>query len=145
MIDDNYSNICSEVLAILDKLPIEDYNKIPKSMIEEFENNKNPNYTFEYDYSKSLVDQKTDDMTKWIIECLFRDYIAIDEEKESIKEYERRKIDEEEKIKREKYNPDDLFSSTQDSKEQFEENSLIRKEDSLYKKILNWIKSIFKI
>lgn len=145
MIDENYSNICSEVLTILEKLPIEDYEKIPKDLIEGFENNKNPDYTFEYDYSKSLVEQKTDDMTKGIIDSLFRDYIATEEEKESIKEYERRKIDEEEKIKREKYNPDVLFASTQDSKEQFEENSLIRKEDSLYKKILNWIKSIFKI
>ena len=52
MIDENYMNVCSEVLAILDKLKIEDYEKIPKSLIEGFEKNKNPDYTFEYDYSK---------------------------------------------------------------------------------------------
>ena len=102
MIDEFYMNICSEVLVILDKLTIEDYEKIPKSLIRWFEDNKNPNHTFEYDYSKRLVEQKTNEMTKGIIDSLFRDYIATEEEKESIKEYERRKIDEEEKIKGEK-------------------------------------------
>ena len=94
MIDENYMNVCSEVLAILDKLKIEDYEKIPKSLIEGFEKNKNPDYTFEYDYSKRLVDQKTDDLTKGIISNLFRDYIASGEEREAInKEEQIKKVD----------------------------------------------------
>ncbi len=145
MIDENYMNVCSEVLAILDKLKIEDYEKIPKSLIEGFEKNKNPDYTFEYDYSKRLVDQKTDDLTKGIISNLFRDYIASGEEREAINKEEQIKIDEEERIKREKYNPDILFSKPQDSADTVQENSLIKNKESIFKRIINKLKSLFKV
>ena len=41
MIDIEYANAYSEVLEILKYIPIKDYNKIPKNIIELFEKNAN--------------------------------------------------------------------------------------------------------
>lgn len=63
-----------EVLEILKYIPVEDYNKIPKTKIELFETNANNDYTFTYDPNKTLEEQNVSNITKGIIILLFRDY-----------------------------------------------------------------------
>ena len=57
MVDNKYAVAYSEVLEILKHIPIEDYNKIPKTKIELFKINANNEYTFNYDPSKTLEEQ----------------------------------------------------------------------------------------
>ena len=55
------SNCYSEVISILNKVCEEDYNKIPKDIIETIRMNANPSYTFKYNPSKTLDEQKDTD------------------------------------------------------------------------------------
>ena len=84
MVDNKYAIAYSEILEILKHIPIEDYNKIPKTKIELFETNANNEYTFNYDPSKTLEEQNVSNITKGIIILLFRDYWATEVQREKI-------------------------------------------------------------
>ena len=84
MLDLEYGNAYKEVLEILKHIPIEDYNKIPKTKIELFKTNANNEYTFNYDPSKTLEEQNVSNITKGIIILLFRDYWATEVQREKI-------------------------------------------------------------
>jgi len=102
MVDNKYGVAYSEVLEILEHIPIEDYNKIPKNEIELFEAYADYNYTFNYDTSKTLEEQNVSDITKGIIILLFRDYWATEIQRNKIiakQNYDRIKLEEEKKAK----------------------------------------------
>ena len=106
MVDIKYANAYSEVLEILKYIPVEDYNKIPKTKIELFKTNANNDYSFTYNPSKTLEEQEVSKLTKGIIAILFRDYWATEIQRNKIitkQNYDRIKI---EKEKQEKYNAD---------------------------------------
>lgn len=48
----------TEVDAILNELSMQEYNKIPDEVIDFIDENKDINYKWEYDYDKSLENQK---------------------------------------------------------------------------------------
>lgn len=111
MEDIKYANAYSEVLEILKYIPIEDYNKIPKTKIKLFETNANNNYSFNYNPNKTLQEQEVSKIAKGIIAILFRDYWATEIQREKIiskQKNDRRKIEEQ---KREKYDPDNIFKN----------------------------------
>lgn len=111
MVDGEYANAYSEVLEILKHIPLEDYNKIPKSRIKLFEDNANKEYKFNYNPRLTLNEQGVSRRAKAIIAILFRDYWATDEQKEIIiakQKYDRIQVD---MKKRQKYNPDDIFKN----------------------------------
>ena len=70
----NYNDACMEVSTILSFLNIEEYNKIPKDVIEVIERNKNTEYIFEIDEDIELREQNLLKETKAILFNLFRDY-----------------------------------------------------------------------
>ena len=74
MVDSKYGVAYSEVLEILKHIPIEDYNKIPKTKVDLFEAYSNKDHTFVYDPNKTLEEQNVSNITKGIIILLFRDY-----------------------------------------------------------------------
>lgn len=152
MIDIKYANAYSEVLEILKYIPVEDYNKIPKNKIELFETNANNDYSFTYNPDKTLEEQEVSKITKGIIAILFRDYWASEIQREKIitkQKHDRIKIDEE---KRKKYNID-IFQNRNNNKQgqNIEENisasevAMVEYKDSIFRKILNKIKSLFNI
>lgn len=152
MIDIKYANAYSEVLEILKYIPAEDYNKIPKNKIELFETNANNDYSFIYNPDKTLEEQKVSKITKGVIAILFRDYWASEIQREKIitkQKHDRIKIDEE---KRKKYNID-VFQNRNNNKQgqNIEENisasevAMVEYKDSIFRKILNKIKSLFNI
>lgn len=111
MVNNEYSIAYSEVLEILKHIPIEDYNKIPKSKIELFETNANNECTFKYNPSKTLKEQNVSNITKGIIILLFRDYWATELQRNKIiakQNYDRAKLEEK---KKEKYNQNNIFSN----------------------------------
>lgn len=109
MVSIEYANAYSEVLEILNYISKEDLNKIPDEKIKVFERNKNSNYIFKYDPSKTLDEQNVSKIAKGIIGIIYRDYWATEEQKEKIfrkQTYERQKI---EKEKANKYQYENLF------------------------------------
>ena len=150
MVDNKYAVAYSEVLEILKHIPIVDYIKIPKTKIELFKTNANNEYTFNYDPSKTLEEQNVSNITKGIIILLFRDYWATEMQRNKIiakQNHDRMKLEEK---KKEKYNPDNIFSNhykslSIDNTENNQELSLIETNNmKWYKKILKLIKDFFR-
>ena len=150
MVDNKYAVAYSEVLEILKYIPLEDYNKIPKTKIELFKTNANNDYTFNYDPSKTLEEQNVSNITKGIIILLFRDYWATERQRNKIiakQNYDRMKLEEK---KKEKYNPDNIFRNRYknflaDNIENNQELALIETNNmKWYKKIWKLIKDFFR-
>lgn len=147
MLDNKYAVAYSEVLEILKHIPIEDYNKIPKNEIELFETYADNNYTFNYDTSKTLEEQNVSNITTGIIILLFRDYLATEFQRKKIiakQNYDRMKLEEK---KTEKYNVD-IFKNRNNDKpkpniENTKEVAIVEHKESIFKKIINKIKTIF--
>lgn len=145
MVDNKYAVAYSEVLEILKHIPIEDYNKIPKTKIELFETNANNEYTFNYDPSKTLEEQNVSNITKGIIILLFRDYWATGVQRNKIiakQNYDRMKLEEK---KKEKYNPDNIFNKKQGVINDIVEEHNVKEENMAivkYKK-QKWYQKIF--
>lgn len=147
--EDKYPKAYKQVIEILKYAPQEIVDKIPKKMIKTFKTNMDDKYDFKIDISKSFEEQDVLEETKAILANIFRDYWATPEQKERILEKEKNDREIEENIKREKYNPDNLFKKKQKVIQQNEEiqNNLpveIKKE-KFYKKIINFMKKIFHI
>lgn len=150
MVDIKYANAYSEVLEILKYIPVEDYNKIPKTKTELFKINANNDYSFTYNPSKTLEEQEVSKLTKGIIAILFRDYWATEIQRNKIitkQNYDRIKI---EKEKQEKYNAD-IFKNRNNRYEyngekdnNTNELAMIKYKESLFKKLINKIKCIFE-
>ena len=147
--EDKYPKAYKQVIEILKYAPQEIVDKIPQKMIKTFKTNMDDKYDFKIDISKSFEEQDVLEETKAILDNIFRDYWATPEQKERILEKEKNDREIEENIKREKYNPDNLFKKKQKVIQQNEEiqNNLpveIKKE-KFYKKIINFMKKIFHI
>ena len=147
--EDKYPKAYKQVIEILKYVPQESVDKIPQEMIKTFKINMDDKYDFKIDISKSFEEQDILEETKAILANIFRDYWATPKQKERILEKERNDREIEENIKREKYNPDNLFKKKQKVIQQNEEiqNNLpveIKKE-KFYEKIINFLKKIFHI
>ena len=106
-----YANAYSEVLEILRYVSLDDYNKIPKELIDFFETNCNKNYDFFYNPYKALDEQKVSKRAKAIIAIIFRDYWATDIQREKIiakQNYDRMQFGKE---KQEKYSTNNIFKN----------------------------------
>ena len=146
-----YANAYTEVLEILSKMSKNDYNKIPRDMIQVFEIYSNKEYSFEYDFKKDFDQQGISKRAKLILAILFRDYWANDNQREKIiakQNYDRQKLEEE---KRKIYNTD-IFKNKENNIETdgidniSEQVNMIQYEhkESIIKKIINKLKSIFR-
>lgn len=146
-----YAIAYKEVLEILKYIPKADYDKIPSEKIELYKTMQYKNYNFKYNPSKSLDEQNVSRRAKAIIGLLFRDHWATNNQREKIlakQKFERQKIEEE---KEQNYQYEDLFKKNRIEKQQteIEENVkdvfLVEYKENIFTKILNKIKSVFKI
>lgn len=147
--EDKYPKAYKQVIEILKYVPQESVDKIPKEMIKTFKINMDDKYDFKIDISKSFEEQDIFEETKAILANIFRDYWATPEQKERILEKERNDREIEENIKREKYNPDNLFKKKQkviQQNEEIQSNLPVEiKKRKFYEKIINFLKKIFHI
>ena len=147
--EDKYPKAYKQVIEILKYAPQEIVDKIPKKMIKTFKTNMDDKYDFKIDISKSFEEQDVLEETKAILANIFRDYWATPEQKERILEKEKNDIEIEENLKREKYNPDDLFKKKQkviQQNEEIQSNFPVEiKKEKFYKKIINFMKKRFHI
>lgn len=127
----NKSNAYVEVLEVLKRLNEKDYNRVPKDIIEKFESEANNEYSFEYDDNKDLKEQNLMEETKVYLAVLFKKYWATDEQKQKISSYQIKKINEDEIIKKENYNPNDIFKNQNINSTKKEKNTDKEKSDNI--------------
>ena len=144
-----YNDAFAEVAVILDSLVEEDYDKIPAEVIEAINENRNLEYEYELDEEVDLSKQTMLPETKAILFNLFRDYLSTDEQREKIIRMQKEERTRNEEKKRLKYSTD-VFENRNISKidsENTEKEILypakIQKE-GIFKKIIKYIKNIFK-
>lgn len=146
--NNEYSKAYTEVLEIINHFSEDEYKKIPREKIDFFEKNKDKDYNFQINPNADLAEQNISQNANAILVSLFRDYFATDNQKEILKNLLKQNQEKIEIEKHEKYNPDNIFNNrvnTEKLKDSKEELVLVEiKDQTWYKKILDFFKSIFK-
>lgn len=142
-----YSSAYAEVLHYLKGIDKEYIDKIPKKLLNFFEQNVNPYYTCDFDYELPLKDLKLSEISLGLIGMIALNYWCnSEEEKNKLKEvFYQNELDYQEEL-REKYNPDNLFKNKQKAEvEEKKKNSMVEyKEKNFLQKIFDKIINLFK-
>ncbi len=141
--DNLYNKALVEVEVALNCLNIEDYQKIPQDVISAIEENKDENYTYEYNEDLDYEDWEFMSESKAILYNIFKQYLATDEQKQYLIQKERYEYSKSEEQKKKLYNPDNIFKKDDEDSNKNEKN-LIEYKESAIKKIFDKIRSIFK-
>lgn len=132
-----------EVEFILKKMDDRYTKNIPKEIWEYIENNKDRDYVFYYDETKSLEEQNLSIETISILTYINMEYLLDEVQKKELNEILRKDeiIYEERKVKN--YRPEDIFKNIKN--ESNVENSMIEiKNDKWSNKFLLFIKRLFR-
>ena len=144
-----YANAYTEVYEILSCLNNEEYLKIPEELIEVFEENRNLEYKYEINDEQDLSKQPMLKETKAILLNIFRDYLATTEQNQKINQWLQEDREYLEKQKQGKYNSNVFENNKKYEKINNEESKTILpieiKKQSIFCRIINKLKSIFKI
>lgn len=147
MMSDDIKKALVEVDLIIEQvIPKEQTLKIPKKFKDFIKNNKDPNYLFKYNFEKELEEQVLMNDTKILLGMLYLNYWATDDEKKEINHI----LDENEKkyIEQisEKYSTNNIFKKQEKKygEEMAEINLPVKHKEGIIKKIIKFIKSIFK-
>ena len=146
MVSIEFRESISEVLDILNHMDKIYTDKIPKKFKEFLNKNRLENYIPNIDHSKKLNEINLKPTTKDILAVIYINYWCTDEEKiDYIKQLnENQKKYQEELIK--KYNPNNIFKKGKEIQENDikEELAIATHKETIYKKIINKIKSFFR-
>lgn len=147
MYQTKFANAYTEVYEILNCLDKDEYNKIPVELIEVFEENRNLDYEYEVNEEQDLTKQPMLIETKAILLNIFRDYLATPEQSQKIKQW--LQVDREylEKEKQKKYS-NNVFEKNvkkECNADKLDVQLPIEiKKKSIFQKIINKLKKIFK-
>lgn len=148
---ENYDKAYAEVIEILNYIPSEAYRKIPKTYIKYMEENSDENSSFVYNIALPFEKQNISEAAKDILGMIFRLFIISQEKKDEFNSKDKEDKNNEEREKRIKYNPDNLFknrniqecANKKSNNDQI--NSLIKiKKENFFTKFINIVKKIFK-
>ncbi len=137
--------VYKEVFEIIKHLSENDFNKIPKEVIETLHVNMDKEYEVNINF-EDFQNQKTMYETKVLLAILFRDYLATEKQKEKIMAKERYDEQVYQEEMREKYNPENFFKKQQSSLDKNniqKEMKLIEYKPNIFQRILSCIKGIF--
>ena len=147
MIAENYACAYREVIEILKYTNTDDVNKIPSDKILLWRDNMKEDYNFEIDEEKPLAEQNISKEARAILANIFKQYWATDYQKERIEAKEKYDMEQLEKEKYEKYNPNDIFSYKKQNISTYENISntvaMVEYKESIFKRILDKIMDIF--
>ena len=145
MVSGNTYQEVYEILSYMDKLTV---MKIPEDILTIIKIKRNPNFITKINkqdiFNEENVSKETIDLLCW----LDYNYWMNDEQRTEIDKIKREISIEVENEKREKYNPNTIFKKN--SQENNVENDIVKDElsmieykESIFRKIINKIKSIF--
>lgn len=146
--DENYRKSFAEVLEVLKNSNQNIVEKIPKKFIEFLNKNKDNEYVININFNDINWEDTIKQETQAILALIYRDYIVSPEERNKLLEEEREEQIRIEKELREKYNPDNIFKK-RIQETNVEENIvkdevvMVEYKESIFKRIINRIKSIF--
>ena len=140
-----YHKAFKEVYILINDLSSELYIKIPKNFIKIIKDNMDKNYDVSLD---KLHSEGTMEETDAVMSLVFRDFICPDELSKRLIEYDKKQIEEEidrynnifgnnEKVEYDKENKEDKEDSVNNQ-------LVVIKEETIFRKIINLIKSLFK-
>lgn len=146
MVSEKYACAYKEVIEILKYTNKDDVIKIPIEKIELWKNNMKEDHDFVIDEEKTLSEQNISKEARAILANIFKDYWATDYQKERIEAKEKYDLNQIEKEKQEKYNPDNIFAKKHENIIETENNQaqLVEHKESVFRKLLNKIKVFFK-
>ena len=152
MISTTYAKAYTEILEIIKYFPENEYSKIPKEKIEFYKNNMDKDYSFKINPDMDLSEQNISPEANAIIINLYTNYFATEEQKNKIEEILNLNQQKDDQLKRERYNPDNIFKK--ENKEIIEESensnsnseiSLIEQKETFFTKFKKFIFKIFHI
>ena len=148
----NLKDRWSELDILLNYIDSEDWVKIPDNIIFYIKENKNKEYDWEYDETKSLEDQNLNKDTFSLLTFIMYKYIASEEEKQEINlavneitEELKQKYDVNNIFKEDEEEKQDLTNSQEESVS--EQTSLVEideKKENFFSVIKAFFKKIFK-
>ena len=138
----------SEVYTIVNLLEDEYKNKVPKKIMDFFDEERDKQDEINIDIEKSLLEQNIQRQTLVMLAILELNYWCDSEEEkqELLKELEENENKNEKEI-REKYNPNNIFKNREIiiPEQNKEQTALVEyKEEGIIRRILNKIKKIFR-
>ena len=141
----NRKNAYTEVYTILQELNEEEYDKIPSEVIKAIEENMNKQYEYVLDDELELKEHTMLPETKAILFNLFRDYLAMPEQKEKIIKMQNEERQKNELKKQNKYNTDIFENKKKEKTKQIEKSSkdLIKYKENIFSKLVNKFKHWF--
>lgn len=141
---DPYAKAYVQILEIIKHMGDEYINKIPKKLMDFFEENKDKNYTFKLAEQKENTEQIFSKETLGLLAMIESKYWATPEEKEIL---DKALAENEKKYQaemREKYNPDNVFKNKETKVEKLSETekttTITEYKESIFTKIKNWFK-----
>ena len=147
MMSKQYAKAYTEILEILKYLPKKEYEKIPQSKIEFYEENQDKNYTYQFDITKPTAEVTMLDETKVIIISLFRDFFASENQKQKLQSLLQAKENAYQEKIREQYKVEDIFQRRAQKKEEtYADISLVVvKKSTMLNRIMEKIKNFLRI
>ena len=142
-----YNKRLVEVCVILKHLNKNEYDKIPKELIDRIEKNKDLEYIWNYDETKDLKNQNVSKDTIAILSYINMQYLLNEDQKKFVQEIFSENQKKIENIKKEKYDTDNLFKNkkVEDTEVKEETHALVEyKEKTFIQKVWDKIKSVFK-
>lgn len=129
-----------QIYNILENSNIRIKNKIPNKLYNLIYDNMDKNYVSDLDFNKENWMDDVSDEVKTFMALVYRDYIVSPNERNTLIKEE---IDREEQLKREKYNPDNIFKNNNMNKT--DEKEIKNKEVGLVKiQNENWYTRVMK-
>lgn len=132
----------SELFEIINLLDESEKNKIPTEIYENIKSQKSKEYINQYNTLDDINENNIEEKTAILLTSLYLDYIANDEEKKEVEDV----LKENEKKLSEKYSTENMFKNRNKEENTQKINTMItiKKKETVFTKILNKIKSLFK-
>lgn len=148
MVDVKNAKAISEVLHYLKGIRQIDIDKLPKRLLNFFEENAAKDYICDFDYTKPLSELNLLDETKGILGLICINYwCETEEEKETFKKNLNTNEIQYQKELREKYNPDNIFKNDTKVEIQVSSSSNLPdkiQEENIFMKVIKWFKNLIK-
>lgn len=120
--------------------------KIPSQFVNFIEGNRDVNYKLNIDFTKSINQQNLLKETRTILSLIYRDYLCDANKKKELLEMDKKEIEKQEELNREKYKIDYKGNKRKYNQETETENAGYLVEvvkEKWYMKLVNKIKEIF--
>lgn len=140
--NDTNLQTCSELYCLLNYFPQSYIDKLPRKLLELIKQNSDSKYIIQVDTNFPLNAQNISKKTKTILMVLKYNYWSTEIEKKHIAEklYKNEELYQQEL--QELYDPNNLFKNKRDTSST--STAIIEYKESIFTKIRNWIKHIFK-